>query len=88
MNKAKKTLLIGIILFMLSGCNYQLLDTKYTFKWAYCDYDFLPKEIKVKKWSDYDGEQLQIIDENGNVLLVSSYHCVLSKERLEEETYE
>lgn len=80
----KKILLIGILTLLLTGCNYNIIDTKYTFNYAYCDYDFLPKEIKISKWSDYEGEQLQITDENGNVLLVTSFHCVFTKEKLGE----
>lgn len=79
----KKIILLGLILFMLTGCNYQVFDVKYTFNYAYCDYEYLPKEIKINKWSDYDGEQIQIIDDSDNVLLISSYHCILTKEKIE-----
>lgn len=38
-------------------------------------------ELKVKQWTDYEGEQLQIIDENGDVYLVSSFNCVLINDK-------
>ena len=75
---------VGVVLLILTGCNYQVADFKYQFNYAYCNYDYLPEEIRIVKWKDYeDGEQLQITDENNNTLLVSSYNCTLSKEKIE-----
>lgn len=34
-------------------------------------------EVEVDKWSDYDGEQLQIIAKDGTVYLTSSFRCDL-----------
>ena len=64
---------------MLTACgNMALFDTTYTFDKAIIE---MPGgeviEVKVKTWQDYDGEQLQIMAEDGTVYLVSSYNCVL-----------
>lgn len=85
MLKIKKLLFIALMSLFLTGCNYEMLDLKYEFNYAYCDYEYLPKEIIIKSWTDYDGEQLQITDEKDNVLLVSSYHCIMTKNRIDSE---
>lgn len=37
------------------------------------------KTYEIKKWTDYEGEQIQIWTKDGNVLLVSSLNTVLRK---------
>lgn len=69
-----------LILFGLTGCNQQIIDLNYTYDKAICEIGNEIKEIKIKKWNDYDGEQLQIIDREGNIYLVSSFNCTLIKE--------
>ncbi len=69
------------ILLGLTGCNQQIIDLNYTFDKAICNIGNETKEIKIDKWNDYDGEQLQIIDDKGNVYLISSYNCTLIKEK-------
>lgn len=78
----KARILIGLLLLivMVTGCNYEIIDTTYTYNKAICEIGNEIKEIKIKKWTDYEGEQLQITDEDGNVYLISSYNCVLIKE--------
>lgn len=73
--------IVGIcMLLSLTGCNQQIIDLNYTFDKAICNIGNETKIIKIDKWNDYDGEQLQIIDDEGNVYLVSSYNCTLIKE--------
>ena len=79
----KKTIAIITIILMLiglTGCNKQIIDLEYSYDKAVCNIGGETKEIKIKKWKDYDGEQLQIIDKEGNTYLVSSYSCALIKE--------
>lgn len=82
----KKCLLTaGIVAVMglsLMGCgNKDMWDTNYTFNKAII---YLQNgdvvEVEVKKWADYDGEQLQIESTDGTVYLTSSYNCTLIKE--------
>lgn len=78
---------IGLILVVtalgLTSCgNRDMLDVNHTFNKAIIG---LPDgeniEVKVKQWKDYtDGEQIQIITEDGTVYLTSSYNCILIKE--------
>lgn len=64
---------------IFSGCgNKMLLDTTYTFKYAYVIWpDGTSEKIAIDGWTDYDGEQLQIKTKEGKVYLFSSYNCVL-----------
>lgn len=38
-------------------------------------------ECKVKTWTDYDGEQLQITAEDGTIYLTSSFRCDLINDK-------
>ena len=69
------------MLLGLTGCNYQVADLTYTYDKALCHIGNETKEIKIDKWRDYEGEQIQITDEEGNVYLASSYTCILVKEK-------
>ena len=84
MKKLKIVLLIVMILggcLLLTGCNKQIIDTKYTFNRAIVTLnDGTRMEIEIAKWKDYEGEQLQIIGKDGKVYLVSSYNTILIKD--------
>lgn len=68
-------------LFALTGCgNHDMLDTEYTFHKAICNIGGEYKEIKIKQWRDYEGEQIQIIAKDGKTYLVSSFNCTLIKD--------
>ena len=78
MRKAIIGMVIALMIF--TGCNYDMVDTVYSYDYAYI---FKPDgtvfvEGKVEQWKDYEGEQLQVkID--GKIYLVSSYDCILVK---------
>ena len=79
MNKVKLLVcLIGV--FVLTGCNRQVFDLEYTYDKAICEIGGEYKELKIEKWRDYDGEQIQIKTKDGNVYLVSSFNCTLIKD--------
>jgi len=69
--------LIVIIFILATGCNKQILDFDYTYTKAICNIGGQYKEITLKSWTDYDGEQLQLKDYEGNTYLVSSFNCTL-----------
>ena len=73
----KKLLVVALIGMMLCGCNHTMLDTNYYFDRAIIKVGEEWKEVKVKSWCDYDGEQLQIVAEDGTVYLTSSFNCTL-----------
>ena len=85
-------LLVAMTLLCITGCvnnvsdsnvkayNKTWFDTQYSFDTAIIDLHSEVITVKVKQWTDYeDGEQLQIIAEDGTVYLTSSYNCTLVK---------
>ena len=73
-------LLCVIILITFTGCgfNKQLLDLNYEYDAAIINmFDGTSKEVIIKKWKDYEGEQIQFVDSEGNTWLVSSVNCHL-----------
>ena len=73
---------ILIILSYATGCacgNKEIWDMTYTYDKAICKVADEWKEIKISKWTDYDGEQIQIWDKQGNYYLMSSVNCTLIK---------
>ena len=75
-----KKLIAGIgIAAALCGCgNLDMFDTNYTFDTAVIRWpDGTMKEIKIKKWCDYEGEQIQIIGKDGKTYLISMNNAVL-----------
>lgn len=77
----KKFLALAVICtLLLTGCNYQMMDTTYKFDRAIIS---LPNgeiiEGKVDAWKDYEGDQIQVkID--GKTYLVHSEDIVLIKD--------
>lgn len=68
---------LSLVLLCLTGCNKQIIDLDFTYNKAICNIGGKYKEIKLQKWTDYNGEQLQLKDFDGNVYLVSSINCTL-----------
>ncbi|MBO7697048.1 MAG: membrane lipoprotein lipid attachment site-containing protein [Methanobrevibacter sp.] len=81
----KKIITICLLAFMLTGCNRQIFDLEYTYDKAVCNYDGNQFELKIDKWSDYEGEQLQIIS-NGDIYLISANKCYLVKDNQNENS--
>ena len=70
-------MLIIVIAAVLSACNKQIVDLKLKFDYAYIKVGDEWKTVEVKKWNDYEGEQLQLVLKDGTTLLVSSMNCIL-----------
>ena len=64
-----KAVLAGIIIssrLLLSGCgNYNMVDTTFRFNKAIIFGEDCATIIEIEKWTDYDGEQLQIQTKDG-----------------------
>lgn len=68
-------------LLTLASCNKQVFDTTYAFDYALVLFpDGTSEKIKIKKWNDYEGEQIQIVAEDGKTYLFHSANCVLVSE--------
>lgn len=72
--------IIMLLILCLTGCNKQIIDLDYNYNKAICNIGGEVKEIEIKKWKDYDGEQIQIKDKKGNTYLVSMNNCTLINE--------
>lgn len=71
-----------ITLSTLSGCgNKDMWDTNYTFTHAVIIEQGKTTIVPIKQWSDYDGEQIQIIMEDGNIFLTSTFNTKLFSEK-------
>ena len=78
----KKIILLIIPLLILTGCddgNRDFWDTNHTFNYAECYLNGEYQKYEIKKWSDYEGEQIQIVAKDGNTYLVSMNYCRLVK---------
>lgn len=62
---------------VLTGCNQQVIDVKLKFNKAIIFREDTATIVDVKKWDDYDGEQLQIITPDGLIIITSSYDTKL-----------
>lgn len=84
MKKLFLTLSMVFGLALLSACgNRTFLDTTYTFNYAqFALPDGRLIEGRLIKWRDYDGEQIQLVMEDGNTYLVSTFNATLSVNRI------
>lgn len=72
-------MVIATVALFATGCNKQVFDFKYTFDKAICNYNGDKFELKIDKWNDYDGEQIQVVSDNKTYLL-SANNCYLVDE--------
>lgn len=78
----KKILLMAVIVTLLSslsGCNKDIIDTNYTFKKAIIVIGSEKINVNIKQWRDFDGDQIQVTDEQGQVYLTHSTNVLLLK---------
>jgi hypothetical protein len=81
MKKLIATALIATALLTMSGCNKALIDTHYAFDYAYVSFpDGRSEKLKIKSWSDYEGEQIQITTNDGLTYLFHAENIVLVSE--------
>ena len=79
MKKVLSVIIVVLVVFMATGCNQQMIDLDYTYNKAYCNYNGDKFELKIDKWNDYEGEQIQI-KSDGKTYLLSANNCYLVKE--------
>lgn len=81
----KKFIALGMIgalgTMTLTGCNYTLIDLQYTFNKAIIFGDHTAVIVEIQKWTDYDGEQIQIQTKDGVFILTSSFDTKLIDDR-------
>lgn len=79
----KKLLFVLSVAALLTGCgNRDMFDTVWSYDTAVTRWpDGTMKTIKIKQWRGYEGEQIQIIGEDGIVYLLSSFNTVLLRSK-------
>ncbi len=84
MNK-KKVITLALIATLatatLTGCNKDVWDFKYTFNKAIIVNGDTATIVEIDKWTDYDGEQLQIITKDGTIIVTSSFDTKLINDK-------
>lgn len=79
------SMVMALLLISLSSCNFQLIDTKWQFNYAYITFpNGEIMEVEIEKWTE-DGNSVTIQCKDGNVYSVSYHNCFLTKNRLESE---
>lgn len=73
-------ILIWRFIFPSIGGNKKLLDLSYEFNKAIIYINGEKIELDIKRWNDYEGEQIQIETVDGKVYLVSSFNTILVNE--------
>lgn len=66
----------------IAGFNYQLFDTKYSFKYAVIQRYDGEQLIELKSWRDFeDGDQIQITSVDGITYLLHSSQVILMSDK-------
>lgn len=76
------TVLAIVFISLMTGCscgNKEIWDRTYKYNKAICNVGGEWREFEISKWTDYEGEQIQIWDKQGNYYLMSSVNCTLIK---------
>lgn len=84
-----KTIVFGIMIVLVivmlvfgvvqANGNKQIFDFNNDFEYAYvCWPDGTPEKLRLKKWNDYDGDQIQLITTDGGCYVFHSSKCVLA----------
>jgi hypothetical protein len=74
-----KKILLVLAVLLLTGCNYDMIDTTWNYDKVYCYYGNKEVVYEIKSWTDYDGEQIQIKTKDGSYL-ISMNQCYLRSE--------
>lgn len=77
----KGIIVIGLATILLTGCNRQIIDANYTFKYAEIKMTDHNELIEIKSWCDYDeSDMIQITSTDGKVYLTHSSNVILMNE--------
>jgi len=77
----KGIIIIGLVTIFLTGCNRQIIDANYTFKYAEIKMAGYNELIEIKSWCDYEeSDMIQITSTDGKVYLTHSSNVILTNE--------
>lgn len=78
--KVKLIVFIMFIMLMLTGCNKQIIDTKWKFDKAIITVGNTTLEVEVQSWRDYDDTSIQITTVDGKTYLTDLKNVLLISE--------
>ena len=71
----KLAVIVLLATFVLTGCNKQVIDLNYTFKYAQIEG---VGKIEIKAWNDYENsDMVQVIGKDDTVYLTHSSNVIL-----------
>lgn len=79
MKKVIAILITVIMVFSLTACNYNLVDTKWDFNVAYINYGNSIEKVDIESWSE-DETTFTIQTKDGRVICTHQMNVVLVKE--------
>jgi len=79
MKKILAVIVMIAMLFVFTGCNYKMIDTKWAYNKAYVNYGDRVVCYEITSWSE-DETTFTITCEDGTVICSSQYNIVLVKE--------
>jgi len=80
MKKVIAVILMVVMLFVLVGCNYNIVDTKWAYNKAYVNFGDHVECFKITSWAE-DETTFTLTCEDGTIICSSQYNIVLVKEK-------
>lgn len=87
MKKIRLIIIFLVLVITLVGCNATSCDGCYGNKTTFDftkTYEHALVKIKdkwvtldIKQWNDYEGEQIQLLLNDGTIILTTAYNCIL-----------
>ncbi len=78
--KNKLIMLVILSILILTGCNKQIIDTKWKFDKAIIVIGDVTLEVEVQSWRDYDDTSIQITTTDGTTYLTDLKNVLLIAE--------
>lgn len=79
MKKIIAIIMMTAMLIAFSGCNYNVVDTKWNFNTAYINYGDKIEKVEVQSWAE-DETTFTIQTVDGRVICTHQMNVVLTKE--------
>ena len=79
MKKLLAILMIIVMIFMMVGCNYNVVDTKWNYNVAYVNFGDRVEKIPISSWSE-DDTSFTLTAKDGRIICTHQMNVVLVKE--------
>ena len=79
MKKIVALILTTLLVIGLCSCNYNIIDTKYEFNYAYINYGDRTEKLEIKSWAE-DDTTFTLTTKDGRVICSDQQNIILVKE--------